>query len=404
MEILDITVNPTFDNRISKIETHTYNPYANTTFENNDEIRIPIQQQDLYVLPSESFLYIEGSVKLIEPRPAGVTADVFMDNNCIAFLFDEIRYEIDGVEIDRCRNPGITTTLKNYACLSAEKSDRLSGAGWSLNPNNEAVNYFNYCVPLSMLLGFCEDYKRIVINARHELVLIRSRIDTNSLYCTSNLLKPKIDLLKVQWKMPHVTLEELNKLSILHILESGRAINMSFRSWDLYEYPLLQETTKHTWTVKAASYMEKPRYVIFGLQTDRKNKLSVRNSKFDNCKLINVRLYLNSEMYPYDDMNLNYDKKRTAILYNMYAKFIKSYYANDSNEPLLDSTEFDLYGPLVAIDCSRQNDTVKSATVDVRIDFECRNNLPKNTTAYCLIIHDRIIEYNPLTNIVRKIV
>lgn len=405
MDILDIVSNPLYDNRISKIETHTYNPYANTTFENNDEIRIPIQQQDLYILPSESFLYVEGKVKLIEAKPAGSVDVVSIDNNFIAFLFDEIRYEIDGVEIDRCRNPGITTTLKNYACLSTEKSHRLSGAGWKINPSNIEANYFNYCVPLNILLGFCEDYKKIVINARHELILIRSRIDTNAIFSPNQNLKPKIELLKVQWKMPHITLEELNKLTVLRILESGRSLNMSFRSWDLYEYPLLQETTKHNWTVKASSFMEKPRYVIFALQSDRKNKLSVRNTKFDHCKLTNFRLYLNSEMYPYDDMNLDYDKSKNAILYDMYAKFSKSYYWDKTNnEPLFDSDNFNLYGPIVAIDCSRQNDSIKSGTVDVKIDFECKNNIPKNTTAYCLIIHDRIVEYNPLTNIVRKII
>jgi len=41
--------------------------------------------------------------------------------------------------------------------------------------------YFNFYVPLNMLLGFCEDYRRIVINARHELILIRSRNDNNLL-------------------------------------------------------------------------------------------------------------------------------------------------------------------------------------------------------------------------------
>jgi len=32
-----------------------------------------------------------------------------------------------------------------------------------------------------MLLGFCEDYRRIVINTRHELILIDSRNDNNCL-------------------------------------------------------------------------------------------------------------------------------------------------------------------------------------------------------------------------------
>jgi len=59
--------------------------------------------------------------------------------------------------------------------------------------------------------------------------------------------------------------------------------------------------------------------------------------------------------------------------------------------------------PFVIIDCSRQNESIKSTTVDVRIEFDCKENVPTNTTAYCLIIHDRVVQYNPLTNVVRKI-
>ena len=88
-EILNIEEEPVFDDRIVKIETHTYNPFANTTFGYSDEIRIPIQQQDLYTLPYESFLYIEGELRINHPV-AG--SNVALGNNCVAFMFDEIRY------------------------------------------------------------------------------------------------------------------------------------------------------------------------------------------------------------------------------------------------------------------------------------------------------------------------
>ncbi|XP_050454999.1 uncharacterized protein LOC126853375 [Cataglyphis hispanica] len=382
-DILNIGGEPVFDDRIVKIETHTYNPYANTTFEHSDEIRIPIQQQDLYTLPYET----EGS-------------DVTLENNCIAFMFDEIRYELDGVEIDRNRNVGITSTLKNYVTISSDRTVIMRNAGWDAQTN--ANGYFNFCVPLYMLLGFCEDYKRVVINARHELILIRSRNDNNCLI--GNLaLEPVINIFKIQWRMPHVILNEVNKLSMLRALESGRYLSMGFRSWDLYEFPLLQHTTKHSWAIKTATQLEKPRYVVFALQTGRKNVMSEDTSRFDDCKLNNVKLYLNSECYPYDDMNLDFDKNRWSILYDTYQRFCKNYYGYEYLEPSLTVTQFLRNGPFMIIDCSRQNESVKSATVDVRLEFECKENVPMNTTAYCLIIHDRVIQYNPLTNVVRKI-
>ncbi|XP_071642256.1 uncharacterized protein [Temnothorax longispinosus] len=203
--------------------------------------------------------------------------------------------------------------------------------------------------------------------------------------------------------MPHVTLNEINKLSMLRALENGRYLSVSFCSWDLYEYPLLQSTSKHSWAIKTATQLEKPRYVIFALQTGRKNIMTQNISYFNHCKLINIKLYLNSESYPYDDLNLDFDKNRYALLYDMYARFCKAYYGYDRYDTFLNLNTFQTLGPFVIINCSRQNESVKSATVDVRIEFDCKENVPTNTTAYCLILHDRVIEYSPLSNVVRKL-
>jgi len=170
--------------------------------------------------------------------------------------------------------------------------------------NQFADENYNFCVPLSTLFGFREDNKRIVINAHHELILIRSRNDVNCLIGRVGT-NPTIDLFKIQWRMPHIALNKVDKLSLLRILESGRYLSMCFRSWDLYEFPL-QNTTKHSWAVKAATQLEKPRYVIFALQTSRKNVLPENTTQFDACKLTNVRLHLNSDFYPYDNIDFGF--------------------------------------------------------------------------------------------------
>jgi len=118
-------------------------------------------------------------------------------------------------------------------------------------------------------------------------------------------------------------------------------------------------------------------------------------NRFD-CNLINAKLYLISEYYLYDDLNLDFNKNRCVILYDLYARFCKDYYRY--LEPSITFTTFLRNGPFVIIDCSRQNESVKSGTdgLDVRLDFKCKENEPANTTVYCLI-HDRIVQYNPLT-------
>jgi len=63
---------------------------------------------------------------------------------------------------------GITNTLKNYVIV--ERSVIMRNA----EAQPIAAEYFNFCISLYVLLGFCEDfaYKRVVINARHKLILI----------------------------------------------------------------------------------------------------------------------------------------------------------------------------------------------------------------------------------------
>ncbi|XP_072744040.1 uncharacterized protein [Anoplolepis gracilipes] len=384
IDILNIGSESIFDDCIVKIETHTYNPYTNTTLGYSDEIRIPIQHQDLYTLPCESFL-IEGKLTIRKKDEL-----MILGNNCVTFMFDELRYELNGVEIDRNRNVGITCTIKNYISLTHERSKILHNAAWNIVAKNSDEGYFNFCVPLNMLLGFCEDYKRIVINACHELILICSRNDNNCLF-GAQAAEAEIELQKIQWRMPHVILNEISKLSLLRALESGRYLNMSFRLWDLYEFPLLHSTTKHSWTVKTASQLEKPRCVIFALQTDRKNVASKDITKFV-CKLTNVKLYLNSEFYPYNDLNLDFDKKRYTILFDMYARFRKSYYGCNNNI-LFTMAKFLECGPLMVIDCLRQNEPVKNATVDVRIEFECKQTYPQilpHIASSCTIVLSNI--------------
>ena len=86
----------------------------------------------------------------------------------------------------------------------------------------------------------------------------------------------------------------------------------------------------------------------------------------------------------------------------MYARFQSSYY-NKNNNPLLTPATFKSHAPIVVIDCSKQNEAVKSSAVDIRVEFEFENNVPEKTTAYCLILHDTIVTYTPLTGLVKRV-
>jgi len=150
---------------------------------------------------------------------------------------------------------------------------------------------------------------------------------------------------------------------------------------------------------KNPSALEKPRFVIGGFQTNRQNKKDQNASHLDHAKPRDVKLYLNSRCYPYANLNLDITNNQFALLYDMYSHFQSEYYSKEE-EPILSRSEFLNYAPLAIINCSRQNELLKTGTLDVRLEFESYENFPARTTAYCLILHDRIVDYSPLSGTV----
>jgi len=62
VDILNIVSNPIFDDRIIKFEFYPYNPYVNNTSGHSDDIRIPIQQQDIHAYPRRVEVFFMSKV------------------------------------------------------------------------------------------------------------------------------------------------------------------------------------------------------------------------------------------------------------------------------------------------------------------------------------------------------
>lgn len=381
-----------YDDTIAGLEFHTYKPYASTSFGPSDEIRIPVSQQDIVTAPFESFLHLTGS--LSAEKPGSDKPDVKLINNAMAYLFEDIRYEICGIEIDRSKNLGITTTIKNI--LSTRPGENhLGNACWLGVGNTKGYEDFSFTIPLKLLLGFAEDYKKVIVNVKQELILLRSQNDNNAII-SPDATAVKIEIKSITWRVPHIILSDLTRLKMFKMVEKDRPIDLTFRSWSLFEYPELSNSDKHSWNIKTSNVLEKPRYVILAFQKDRKNQIKKDMSCFDDCEVTNVKLYLNSQYYPYDQQ-----RGDMSIFYEAFSRFQNSYYGTQ-NLPVVDLATFKEKTPLYVIDCSHQNDSIKSGSVDIRLEFETKQNIPKKTTAYCLLIHDSHHTYSLLTGSVKK--
>lgn len=318
-----------------------------------------------------------------------------------AHLFSEMRYELNGVEIDRCKNPGITSLMK---LLVATKTTDKASLSLYKEKDKALITDATYRIffPLRFVFGFCDDFNKIVMNSKNELILMRNRTDLNA-YTSSKANVTTLKVTKIAWKMPHVTLSDRAKLTMLKTLDRNDSLPLAYRSWELYELPKIPSTNRHSWTVKASNQVTKPRYVVVAFQTNRSHSDSRSASDFDHCNITDVKLYLNNERYPYGNLHSNFSENQYHELFHQYTQIQdsynnKKYYTNPSQ---LNYTGF-LSKVLFTFDCSRSEETIKSGVVDLRVEIEASGNIADNTAAYCLIIRDNLVRYSPFSSIVHR--
>ncbi|VVC45251.1 Hypothetical protein CINCED_3A015353 [Cinara cedri] len=320
------------DCKITQMQYHSFLPYSSTAFSKNDEIRISIQNMDAYTLPCESYLFIERKVN----KQDSAVGDIYFTNNGLVFLFSEMRYEVNGVEIQKLNSPGIYSTLKGYCSYAPHDLYELENVDWDLDETNfMEKEKFSGCHPLKHLFEFCEDYKKVLLNCSQQIILNQSSTNFDTLRST---------VTKVLWKSPVIRINDSEKLKLLRALDSCKPL-------------------------ECTSLLENPRFVIIGFQTNRKNNLINPSGWFDHCNLKNLKVYLNNEVYPYEGFHANFSKAKTAILCKAYTDFQKSYYGRETSAPLLTRQKFTANAPIVVVDLSRQNDNVRASTVDLRIEF-----------------------------------
>uniref|UniRef100_A0A8D8RM82 Double jelly roll-like domain-containing protein n=1 Tax=Cacopsylla melanoneura TaxID=428564 RepID=A0A8D8RM82_9HEMI len=400
--ILNINNGVDYDENITRYDVHNYSPATSLSLDAADNIIISVNQESSYLLISESGIYIEGKITKGDGTGLPAGTEVTLVNNALCFLFSEIRLEMNNVEIDSCKEVGITSSLKAYASYSQNELKRFETTGWNKTiALGEGFTFSGY-IPLKFILGFAENYEKIILNQRMDLILMRSKKPKDALKGAATL-DTKIQLTKILWKVPHIQVSDPIRLQLLSQYRKNIPVTMSFRKWNLNYYPNIPAVKESSWTVRSTTAVERPRYIILGFQTSRDNDFTKDPSEFDHCDLKNLKVFLNSESYPYEALNLDMGGKKYVPLYLMYCAFQESYYGKLS-EPFLAYNEFLSKAPIVVIDCSKSYELWKhSSSVDIRVEYELKNNAPNDTDLFALIIHDSVVRLQPLTNSIQKV-
>jgi hypothetical protein len=404
-DILNVKQKVQFDNRISRIRNIHVVPDNRSQISYNDLINLKLNDKESYIQLHDSCLLLKGRIKFDKVDPLINSNNIVkLVNNFGLFLFKEISYSLNGVVLDLSRTPGLSTSLKDYVSLSDSEFKAGEYSGIYAEMQGKEVNNddtFEILIPLKRVLGLFEDFTSIIMNCKHELQLIRQQNDANSFISETNIKNERIELIEISWQLPKVEPSAHEKIKILKILESGEKLTIPYRSWILREEFLSSSKLFDTWPIFLTSELCKPRYAVAGFQTGRNNNIKKDASKFDHCDIKNMRLSLNTENYPYNDMLVKFPGEVTA-LYHEYCKFQPNYYTT-KNSPLFTQQDYKDYAPLIVINCTQQQEGATSGTIDVRLRYESYSKFPTDSILYVLLFCDMVVEYTPFTGTVRKL-
>ena len=119
-----------------------------------------------------------------------------------------------------------------------------------------------------------------------------------------------------------------------------------------------------------------------------------------NYDVENVQVSLNNNyLYPKDRLNVKVVENKCGNIYEMFKTFRKSYYnLSDEEDTICDYITFCNNYPIIAIDCSHQPDVIKESLINTKLYLNFRTGFPANGRVHLVMIMDRKVVYNPLSN------
>ena len=137
---------------------------------------------------------------------------------------------------------------------------------------------------------------------------------------------------------------------------------------------------------------EKQRFIIVGFQTSKDGDQTKNPSTFDHVSLRNAYLMLNSDRYPAVDYNLSFSNQTFYRVYGDAALLEVKFFAMDEliTQSNITTNDYNTLYPLFTFDVSKHNEKLRSSVVDIQIKANFTENVPVNTTAFALVISDKM--------------
>ena len=258
---------------------------------------------------------------------------------------------------------------------------------------NVGKGTFSFRIPLKHIFGFCEDYDKVVYGFKHTLSLTRTH-EHDAIFRANNVDAGKITLSKIAWFMPHVMPADKDKMELYKIIERKEKVSVGYRMIQCTSISVPQSTS-FSWRLSVKSSPEVPRFIIIGFQTGKNNEQDKNNATFNNLKIKNIYVMLNSNRYPALDYDLDFPSQKIGRAYGDVVEFRSKFFNINEliSNPCISAYEYKNLYPLFLFDVSKQSERLKYSTTDIQVKVTFGSNPDLGTEGYAVIISDRLINF-----------
>ena len=156
-DYLNITEAYRYDDSVRKISEIEKEPPNSVNYNQVGDISITIDPSSNWLLPSKSYLYIEGRVlesidgttfQNIQMHNKAYP-DLALGNNAMMYLFSNAKYSINDYEIENFNYPGHTTTI--HGLISTPKAYNGLDQCWALDTYDGQIVSSLIYVPIEIV-------------------------------------------------------------------------------------------------------------------------------------------------------------------------------------------------------------------------------------------------------------
>jgi hypothetical protein len=392
---------PQVDDR--SITEYSYVRYATTDGLNVSALngdgqlyRIVTKDLDSYLLPSKALLDFTFKVT---NNDADITPDLCQMHDNVLCIFSKMSLFLNSVPVCEVEHPVLTTTIKNLLEYSPDYKDTQGPAQFFYTSSEDfdatsdqakrisGSKLVRVLIPLNRVFGTLEAYGSATrgLEIRCELVKENNTNIKRCIFGDALNTANKININEMSIWVPKLSPSQVAENHFLEIARN-KDLNesISYEAWNGYRSSVVIGTSTSL-NYQITSSSKKPKYVFVALQTidrlegSRTNPDEAFNpSLFDNLKLNNIALKVNSKRFPYEQYRLNYNNPTTTSATD-YNRAYHDFLAILDQDSQLDSgscvshEEYASKYPIYAFDVSKDIslfENVQSNYIQVEMQFD----------------------------------